>query len=138
MNRLGLLFEEFSAVTARTRAKILHSYEQHLNEILAEDSLYNDIVSMDPSPYPTLKPVDPDLEKKSSIYGRRFEINLLLLKMKQCNVCGKTKPVYCPPRLGRKMLGFDKSQSHRRKTFAKRFYGTCAWLKTGHILPTMF
>ena len=66
-------------------------YVATMRRKLGED-LTDRITDSVPRPYPTVKPLEPQVRRNLAMSGRRFEIEQLFVSVSSCDCCGATKP----------------------------------------------
>ena len=69
-----------------------------MEKVLDGAPIPNNIVprlkNTDPKPYPNITPMSDTSLTCHTIFGRRFELSMLLFNVNQCNCCGRIEPMH--------------------------------------------
>ena len=106
----------------------LDQYVASLRANVADDALVDSILASSPRPYPTTKPMDPEMRRNSAIHGRRFELMQLNFIVPQCDCCGMIRPYQNDSWYPETKLGnFHRAHLHKKFQAVKecRCDGVC-------------
>ncbi len=115
--RLGVTVRD--DITTRTFSSQLKKYVSKLFEVVGDETLVRSLLDSRPRPFPTTKPMDPKARHKLALWGRRFEIQQLLVEVDKCDCRGIVMPYAADDWLQSKNI---EGNSHfRRLHLLKRF-----------------
>ena len=79
-------------------------YVDHLHGVIKAETL-KDILGSHPRPIQAIKPMDYELRRKHALYGRQFELQIVLqISIATCWCCGWTKPFGTDPWMNKKWI----------------------------------
>jgi hypothetical protein len=115
--RLGITIRD--DVTTQTFARQLKKYVSRMFEVVGDETLVKSLLDSRPRPYPTTKPMDPKACHKLALWGRRFEIQQLLVDVDKCDCCGIVMPFAADDWLQNK--GIEGNSHFRRLHLLKKY-----------------
>jgi hypothetical protein len=107
--RLGCPVDE--KISEKAFLRKLNQYVGSMRTIINDDGLVDSIIHNRPRPYPTMKPMSKDARLSHALWGRRFEIQQLMIDVGKCDCCGIVKPFAADPWLKAKWM--PTSDFHR-------------------------
>ena len=92
LRRLGLTYEGLSQPNSRIK-----SIEACLEDCNVCD--VDELLNSTPRSYPCPFFMNNDTADKAVVYGRKFDISMLLFKSEMCDCCGRVHPCHCDPNM---------------------------------------
>jgi hypothetical protein len=109
----------FVSVSPSEMISLQEPFVSRLFEVIGDETLVRSLLDSRPRPFPTTKPMDPKARHKLALWGRRFEIQQLLVDVDKCDCCGIVMPYAADDWLQSKSI---EGNSHfRRLHLLKRF-----------------
>jgi hypothetical protein len=120
--RLGLPLDDSISSSTQSRKVIARL---NLLQQLVDAETVQTILDSKPRPFPTLKPMDKDARDKQALYGRTFELSMLMFDVKKCSCCGSTVPCNVDPLVVSMNAGKPFRLKHFRAAFHPAWHCQC-------------
>ena len=103
--------------------KDVNALKSTLDIINIPNNVKSSMTGSDPQSYPNITVMSESSLRRHAIFGRRFELSMLLFQVQKCSCCGRVEPTHIDPLFPTDSIPFKRT--HFYKNFHPAFMCDC-------------